>query len=278
MEIKFTKMQGLGNDFVVIDAIHQQIHLSSDQIKKIADRHLGVGCDQILLIEKAHNTDTDFFYRIYNSDGSEVAQCGNGARCLAVFAKQKQLIHKDNIVVATNNTIMRLQIEQDGLVSVEMGVPQFSPAEIPLLVEQEALIYSIATPTGDIKFSALSIGNPHAIIQVQDIDLAPVTEIGTALAKHPFFPESVNVGFMQIINTHTIQLRVYERGVGETQACGSGACAAVIAGLKMGLLDEKVHVNMLGGQLQVHWSGAQQPVFLIGPAETVFDGTLKIAT
>jgi diaminopimelate epimerase len=182
MEIKFTKMHGLGNDFVVIDAIHQKIQLSTDQIKKIADRHRGVGCDQILLIEKARDAHTDFYYRIFNSDGSEVAQCGNGARCLAVFVREKHLTEKNTIVIATNNNIMRLQIEQNDLVTVEMGVPHFSPEEIPFLAEQETLIYSIATPMGDIKFCALSIGNPHVVTLVQDIDHSSVTEIGAYIA------------------------------------------------------------------------------------------------
>lgn len=275
MQIQFTKMHALGNDFIVIDGIHQDIHLTADQARYLANRHIGIGCDQILLLEKSQQSNIDFYYRIFNADGTEVAQCGNGARCLAYFIRDKHLSNKDKIVVSTHKTVMSLHIDANNIYTVEMGIPQFSPQQIPLLIEKQAPTYSLKLSTGEVTFAALSIGNPHAVLIVPEVEEARVEEIGVALAQHPFFPESVNVGFMQIINAQTIALRVFERGAGETLACGSGACAAVVAGRNLNILDGDVRVKMHGGELNVKWEGNQSSVFLSGSATKVFDGNVE---
>ena len=270
-------MHGLGNDFVVIDAINQQISLTSEQIKFIANRHFGVGCDQLLLVEKPVSKNADFKYRIFNADGSEVAQCGNGARCFARFVRDKQLSDKDEIRVDTDSGQLLLSFDQDGLITVNMGIPRHSPAEIPLKTDEEAHFYTIPVNDTEKAFGAVSMGNPHAVIQVNDIHSAPVAELGSALESHPFFPERANIGFMQIINRQHIKLRVYERGAEETLACGSGACAAVVIGIEQNLLDRKnICVELSGGKLLINWSGRGHPVFMKGPAESVFEGQIEL--
>ncbi|MEE9327036.1 MAG: diaminopimelate epimerase [Cocleimonas sp.] len=280
MQIEFTKMHGLGNDFVVIDAINQSISLSIEQIKAISDRHFGIGCDQLLLVEKSGVEDADFRYRIYNAEGSEVEQCGNGARCFAVFVRDQGLTDKTEISVVTNSGKIILKVESEGVVRVDMGAPILNPQDIPFVSDKQATTYTLNLEGGGdenkITFSAVSMGNPHAVILVDDVDKAGVERVGKAVQKHPYFPHSVNVGFMQIIDRSTVKLRVYERGVGETQACGSGACAAVVAGIKRALLDATVETQLLGGNLSIHWEGNQNPVMMSGPTATVFKGTITL--
>jgi diaminopimelate epimerase len=274
--IYFTKMHGLGNDFVVIDAISQAISLSSEQIKYIADRHFGVGCDQLLLVEKPISDNADFKYRIFNADGSEVAQCGNGARCFARFVRDKKLSAKDEIIVDTDSGQLILTMDADSLITVNMGIPKHPPAEIPLSTNQEAISYSLSVNQAETVFGAVSMGNPHAVILTDDIKLAPVAELGAALESHPFFPERANIGFMQIINRQHIKLRVYERGAAETLACGSGACAATVIGIEQNLLDqENITVELPGGQLEINWAGRGHPVYMKGPATSVFEGQIE---
>ncbi len=276
MLIEFTKMHGLGNDFVVIDAIRQNISLTPEKIRAISDRHFGVGCDQLLLVEKVGASDADFCYRIFNADGSEVAQCGNGARCFARFVQDKQLSNKDKILVDTHAGQLSLIFDEDGLITVNMGVPRHTPAHIPLSTAQEEKKYTVVVKDVDMTFGAVSLGNPHAVLQVNDTNLANVNEIGEALESHPFFPERANIGFMQVIDRNTIKLRVYERGAGETLACGSGACAAVIIGIEQQLLDHDVVVALPGGQLNINWQGRGHPVYMTGPAISVFEGSMEI--
>jgi len=274
--LEFTKMHGLGNDFVVIDAINQQCNLSTTQCRYIADRHFGIGCDQILLVEPARDQDTDFYYRIFNADGSEVEQCGNGARCFAKFVRAKGLIDKQVIDVGTMAGNIQLSIEKDGLVRVNMGTPILEPTQIPFLADQQHPSYPIVVNGQQLQIGSVSMGNPHAVIPVSDIDTAAVAEIGPAMEHHPSFPQRVNVGFMQIVDRNRIHLRVYERGAGETLACGTGACAAVVAGITQGLLDQEVQVTLPGGNLVIKWEGNSQPVWMSGPAATVFDGRVEI--
>ncbi len=270
-------MHGLGNDFVVIDAINQTISLTTEQIKSIADRHFGIGCDQLLLVEKASTETADFKYRIFNADGCEVGQCGNGARCFAQFVRNNKLSDKDEIIVDTHSGQLLLSFEQDGLITVNMGIPRHLPREIPLSAELESRYYQLATNDSNISFGAVSIGNPHAVIQVDDIQTAPVSEWGALLENHPFFPERANIGFMQVINRQHIKLRVYERGAAETLACGSGACAAVVIGIEQQLLDKKeIQVELPGGSLAINWSGRGHAVFMKGSANAVFEGHIKL--
>lgn len=276
MDIEFTKMHGLGNDFVVIDAINQRVTLSAEQIRRLADRHFGIGCDQLLLVESPDRVDVDFRYRIFNSDGGEVEQCGNGARCFARFVRDKKLTEKNCINVNTNAGVIQLIEQDDGQVTVNMGVPRFEPAEIPLMAEQKKDSYVLALPSRDVKIGAVSMGNPHAVLLVDNTQAAPVEEWGPMLEKHTQFPNRVNVGFMQVIDKSNINLRVFERGVGETRACGTGACAAMVIGRKWQLLDERVNVNLPGGQLMVQWAGEGEPVWMTGPAESVFEGRISI--
>ncbi len=276
MLIEFTKMHGLGNDFVVIDAIRQQISLTPEQIRFIANRHFGVGCDQLLLVENAQHSDADFCYRIFNADGSEVAQCGNGARCFARFVRDKKLSCKDNILVDTHAGQLLLTFDDDGLITVNMGVPRHKPALIPLKTEQEEKLYRVVLNDVENAFGAVSLGNPHAVLQVMDVDLAAVDEIGAALESHAFFPQRANIGFMQVIDRNKIKLRVFERGAGETLACGSGACAAVVIGIEQQLLASEVLVELPGGQLKIRWQGRDHPVFMTGPAVSVFEGSIEL--
>ena len=274
--INFTKMQGLGNDFVVIDAINQHITLTSEQIRFMSNRHFGIGFDQLLLVEKPVSDNADFKYRIFNADGSEVGQCGNGARCFARFVRDKKLSGKDEICVDTNSGQLLLRFTEQDLITVNMGIPKHNPIEIPLLAEQELMLYKVAVNDENISFGAVSMGNPHAVIQVENVENAPVNSLGNILENHTIFPERANIGFMQIINKKAIKLRVYERGAAETLACGSGACAAVVIGIEQNLLDNDVGVELPGGDLNISWSGRGEPVLMTGPACHVFDGTITL--
>jgi len=276
MLIEFTKMQGLGNDFIVIDAVNQAVELSPAQIRFLADRHFGVGCDQLLMVEKPVSNNADFKYRIFNADGGEVAQCGNGARCFARFVRNKKLSHKDQIIVDTDAGQLLLRFDGEESITVNMGVPRHAPEQIPLLMDAEALEYSVALGAEKIKFYAVSMGNPHAVIRVQDIDTASLETLGPQLESHKIFPQRVNVGFMQILSRKQINLRVYERGAAETLACGSGACAAVVAGIEQNLLDNIVRVNLPGGELTIEWLGRGHPVFMSGPAVSVYEGQIQL--
>ncbi len=276
MLLKFTKMQGLGNDFVVIDAIRQAVQLSPDKIRFLADRHFGVGCDQVLLVESAHHAHADFRYRIFNADGSEVAQCGNGARCFARFVREQGLSDKDEIQVDTDAGRLVLRHADADQVVVNMGIPRHAPAEIPLQAITEQPLYALEVDGQSYSFGAVSMGNPHAVLVVDDVDSAPVEFLGRRLEGHPVFPERVNVGFMQIVDAHHARLRVFERGSGETLACGSGACAASVIGIEQGLLSSPVFVDLPGGPLTIEWQGRGNPVYMKGPAKTVFEGTIEL--
>ena len=276
MQLHFTKMQGLGNDFVVIDAFRQPIALSASQIRAIADRHFGIGCDQLLVVEKPTRTDADFRYRIFNADGGEVEQCGNGARCFVRYVHEQGLTDQNEIRVETARGIIRPRLENNGLVTVDMGAPRFTPADIPFIADNAAPTYALALPGETIEISALSMGNPHAVQIVDNLETAPVERQGPQIERHPRFPNRVNAGFMQIVDRQHVQLRVYERGAGETLACGTGACAAAVAGIRLGLLNSPVTVAMRGGELVIHWDGQAEPVLMTGPAVTVFQGTIPL--
>jgi len=276
MSLKFTKMHGLGNDFVVIDATAAPVVLTSAQLRFIADRHFGVGCDQILLVEPARTADTDFYYRIFNADGGEVEQCGNGARCFVRYVHQRGLTTKTVIRVGTLGGIIEPRLEADGQVTVNMGVPEFEPARIPFKAPALAPLYDLAVNKKIIKINSLSMGNPHAVQVVPDVDAAPVATEGPLIEAHADFPQRVNAGYMQVVDRTHIRLRVYERGAGETLACGTGACAAVVAGIQRGLLDSRVTVSTRGGDLVIVWAGAGQPVLMTGPAVSVFDGEIEL--
>lgn len=275
MKLKFTKMQGLGNDFVVIDAISQNISLTANDIRFLADRHFGIGCDQVLLVEKAQSN-TDFRYRIFNADGSEVEQCGNGARCFVRFVHDQALTSKNEIRVETAKGIIVPKLEDNGEVTVNMGVPRFDPIDIPFTAEKQALTYFLEANQKQIEISVVSMGNPHAVQIVSNLEQAPVLTEGPLIESHVHFPNRVNVGYMQIIDRKHIKLRVYERGAGETLACGTGACAAVVAGIQRNKLDSYVEVCTRGGKLKISWAGENQPVWMTGPAKTVFEGIIEI--
>ena len=274
--LKFTKMQGAGNDFVVVDAVNQQVTLDADRIRRIADRHFGVGCDQLLLIERPRTAGTDFYYRIFNADGGEVQHCGNGARCFLRYVRDQRLTDKSQIRVETLSGVIVPKLESDGQVTVDMGAPEFEPAKIPFLAPQRALTYRIGVGGESIEVSALSMGNPHAVQVVASVEEAPVSTQGPLIERHPRFPQRTNAGYLEIVSRHQVKLRVYERGAGETLSCGTGACAAVVAGIARGLLDSPVEVLTHGGNLTIAWAGAGQPVMMTGPAESVFEGTIDI--
>jgi diaminopimelate epimerase len=274
--LKFTKMQGAGNDFVVLDGTRQPIALSPAMLRHIADRHFGVGADQILVVERARNPGVDFGYRIFNADGGEVEQCGNGARCFVRFVRDRGLTDKDEIRVETVAGIIAPKLEPDGRVTVDMGAPIFDAARIPFLTDSDALVQPLEVDGTVVEITALSMGNPHAVQVVASVDRAPVAELGPRIERHPRFPRRVNAGFMEIVDRARIRLRVYERGAGETLACGTGACAAVVAGIRRGLLDSPVTVATRGGELTIAWRGADNPVYMTGPAETVFEGEIEI--
>ncbi|WP_018078458.1 diaminopimelate epimerase [Thiobacillus denitrificans] len=274
--LRFTKMHGLGNDFVVFDGVGQTVALSPEQCRRIADRHFGVGCDQILLVEKASRPDVDFRYRIFNADGGEVEQCGNGARCFVRFVHEKGLTAKTAIRVETASGVIEPRLLDNGQVAVDMGAPRFAPADIPFAAEAEALAYPLKVGQHVIEITALSMGNPHAVLRVNDLDSAPVEILGAAIESHARFPQRVNAGFMQVLTPHDIRLRVYERGAGETLACGTGACAAAVAGIRQGWLKSPVSVHTRGGDLVIEWADKGQPVTMTGPAETVFEGEIEL--
>jgi diaminopimelate epimerase len=274
--IRFAKMQGQGNDFVVIDGVRQSVSLQGDAVRRLADRHLGIGCDQLLLVESPADAGNDFRYRIFNADGGEVEQCGNGARCFARFVLDEGLTVKHEIRVETASGVIVPRIEDSGRVTVDMGAPRFDPREVPFLTEREQPAYEIRVAGFPVELSVLSMGNPHAVQLVADVDRAPVAEQGPLLERHPAFPNRVNAGYMQIVARDHIRLRVWERGAGETLACGTGACAAVVAGIRRGLLDAAVRVSTRGGDLSIHWPGDKAPVMMTGDAVRVFDGEIEL--
>ncbi|MCX7190349.1 MAG: diaminopimelate epimerase [Methylotenera sp.] len=274
MTLKFTKMHGAGNDFMVIDAINQSVNLTGHQIQTLAHRQFGVGFDQLLLVETS--AIADFKYRIFNADGSEVEQCGNGARCFVRFVVEQGLSNKREIRVETASGIITPRLEENGLVTVNMGAPKFEPSAIPFIAETLANSYSLIVGNQSLEIAAVSMGNPHAVQIVDDVDTAPVVSLGRQIEIHPRFPERVNAGFMQIVDVHHIKLRVFERGSGETLACGTGACAAVVAGIQLGRLESPVTVSARGGELHIAWQGDNAPVMMTGPAVTVFTGTITL--
>lgn len=276
MELRFSKMHGLGNDFVVIDAINQSVHLDTHQLRFLADRRHGVGCDQILLVEASDRPDSAFRYRIFNADGGEVEQCGNGARCFARFVREKGLTDADRIPVHTRAGRIELRVQDDGNVTVDMGTPVLEPTDIPFESPVRASQYALSVEGETLEIGAVSLGNPHAVLEVPHIDSAHVHQLGPLIESHPRFPNRVNVGFMEIVDRSHIRLRVYERGAGETMACGTGACASVVVGRLWDELDETVDVELRGGNLVVSWAGENQPVLMTGPATFVFEGTITL--
>jgi len=276
MRLKFTKMQGLGNDFVMLDGIRQRVELDRAQIVRLADRHFGVGCDQVLLVERPSRADVDFRYRIFNADGGEVEQCGNGARCFVHFVRDQGLTAKRKIRVETLSGVIEPTLEEDGQVQVDMGVPRFEPEAIPFVGDSAAPTQDLDVAGASVTISALSIGNPHAVQAVADVEVAPVATQGPLIERHPQFPRGANAGYMQVVDRANIRLRVWERGAGETLACGTGACAAVVAGIRRGLLDSTVRVRTRGGELTIRWDGAGEPVLMTGPAQAVFEGEWQV--
>ncbi|HKK55022.1 diaminopimelate epimerase [Marinobacter sp.] len=274
--LNFTKMHGLGNDFMVVDAISQPFRLSADVIRELANRNFGIGFDQLLVVEPPGLPDVDFRYRIFNSDGSEVEQCGNGARCFARFVRDQRLTNKKVIRVQTAKGVIELRVGKGGLITVDMGVPELNPPAIPFAADRRQEVYTVAVGSETAELSAISMGNPHGVLLVDDVDTAPVTELGPKLENHPRFPARANIGFLQILDRGHVRLRVFERGAGETLACGSGACAAVVAGHLRGLLDARVDVELRGGHLVIEWRGEGTPVMMEGFANSVFEGQLRL--
>ncbi len=276
MQLRFSKMHGLGNDFVIVDCLSQSVSLQARQIRAIANRRTGIGCDQLLLVEPPRQPNIDFHYRIFNQDGSEAEQCGNGARCFARFIADQKLCGKTSLRVSTNTGVIGITHRSGHEYSVDMGIPDFSPASLPFEAQAEQDSYELDTAVGPQQLSAVSMGNPHAVLVVDDVDRAAVAEIGPVLEAHSRFPQRVNVGFMQVIDRDRIRLRVFERGVGETEACGTGACAAAAAGIRLGLLNHAVSVALTGGELYIEWPGPGQSLTMTGPASHVFDGKITI--
>lgn len=281
MKLRFTKMHGLGNDFVMVDAISQRVTMTPERARTLADRHFGVGCDQVLVVEPPNSPDSDFCYRIFNHDGEEVENCGNGARCFALFVRQRRLTGRRTIRVDTAAGVLVLQVHEDNQVTVDMGVPECEPAKIPFSVASKEVTYSLtvkgeAVAARTLSIGAVSMGNPHAVTVVQDIAVFPVQTIGPLVERHRLFPRRVNAGFMQVVTPTEIQLRVYERGAGETLACGTGACAAVVVGQLQGLLKARVQVHLPGGALSVEWAGGSSSVYMTGPATIVYHGQINI--
>lgn len=276
MKLKFSKMHGLGNDFVVIDGVRQSVSLTPEQIRFLGHRNFGVGFDQLLLVERAATPGVDFRYRIFNADGGEVEQCGNGARCFVRFVHDEKLTDKREIRVETLRGVIGPRLEDDGNVTVNMGAPVFEPEKIPFDSSSLEVVQTILVGDAEVAITAVSMGNPHAVQVVGDVDAAPVDVQGPQIERHPRFPKRVNAGFMQIVDRHSIKLRVYERGTGETLACGTGACAAVVTGISRGLLDSPVRVSTRGGDLSIAWAGKGQPVLMTGPAVTVFTGEIEL--
>ena len=276
MQVQFSKMHGLGNDFVVIDNVTQNVFFSKEKIQQLADRHFGIGFDQLLLVEPPYDPEQDFHYRIFNADGSEVSQCGNGARCFARFVKMKGLINRNKIKVSTKAGKMVLYLEKDGQVTVNMGVPDFEPTRVPMVANKPEKTYIFRVDDRTVFLGAASMGNPHCVMEVDDGDTADVHVLGPLLERHERFPEGVNVGFMQVVSKEHIKLRVFERGSGETLACGSGACAAVAVGQIQGKLDKEVRVDLPGGSLRIRWQGEDSALKMTGPAEHIYDGQINL--
>jgi len=276
MLVNFSKMHGLGNDFLVIDNVTQNVYLSTEQIKLLANRNFGVGFDQVLVVEPPYDPDLDFHYRIFNADGSEVGQCGNGARCFAKFVRLKSLTNKHKIKVSTQSGKMTLFIERDGNVSVNMPVPQFEPAKIPFSAQKAEGTYILRSEDETVLCGVVSMGNPHCVLTVDDVKTAPVASLGKALSQHERFPQQANISFMEVVSPEYIKLRVYERGAAETLACGSGACAAVVVGQMQKKLNRQVLVDLPGGQLKIFWKGPGNSVKMTGPAVHVFDGQINL--
>ncbi|ENO89860.1 diaminopimelate epimerase [Thauera linaloolentis] len=276
MKLRFTKMHGLGNDFVVIDATRAPVELTPARVEAIADRHFGVGCDQLLVVEPATQAGVDFRYRIFNADGGEVEQCGNGARCFVRFVHDKGLSEKRELRVETCSGIIAPRLRDDGLVTVDMGVPELAPARIPFVSDSDAVVQPLQVGGDTLAITAVSMGNPHAVQVVADVDAAPVAGQGALIERHARFPARVNAGFMQVVDSHHVRLRVFERGAGETLACGTGACAAVVAGILRGLVESPVRVDTRGGELEIAWAGPGAPVLMTGPAVTVFEGEVEL--
>ncbi|QVL51396.1 MAG: diaminopimelate epimerase [Thiocapsa sp.] len=276
MRLAFSKMQGLGNDFVVLDATEHPIAIDPALARRLADRRFGIGCDQILLVEPPRRPDTEFYYRIFNADGSEVEQCGNGARCFARFVRDRGLTEHDEIPVGTAAGPIRLYLEDAGQVRVDMGAPEFEPERIPFLADRQALTYDLDVAGEALVIGAVSMGNPHAVILVEDLDTAPVVRLGPLIEAHPRFPQRVNVGFLQILARDHLRLRVYERGAGETLACGTGACAAMVHARRCDLVDARVRVSLPGGDLLIAWNAPGESVWMTGPAVQVFEGEIAL--
>jgi len=276
MLLRFTKMHGLGNDFMVLDLVSQHAHIQPKHARQWGDRHTGIGFDQLLIVEPPSRPDVDFRYRIFNADGSEVEQCGNGARCFARFVLDKRLTVKKRIRVETRSGLIELDVRPDGQVCVDMGPPRLEPQEIPFQAEAAALNYCVEVDGQAIEFAALSMGNPHAVLRVEDVESAPVHALGPKLEHHPRFPQRVNVGFLQVVDRQHARLRVWERGAGETQACGTGACAAAVAAIRQGWMDSPVQIELPGGRLSIEWAGPGQPVMMTGPAVRVFEGQVRL--
>lgn len=274
--LAFTKMHGLGNDFMVVDAISQPFRLQPELIRELADRNFGIGFDQLLVVEPPGLPDVDFRYRIFNADGSEVEQCGNGARCFARFVRDQRLTNKKVIRVQTAKGVIELRTGRDGWVTVNMGVPELNPPAIPFAANARKAVYTVEVDGEVVELSAVSMGNPHGVLLVDDVDTAPVATLGPKLERHPRFPARANIGFLQIVSRGKARLRVFERGSGETLACGSGACAAVVAGQLRGLLDDKVEVELRGGRLVIEWQGEGTPVMMEGPSATVYEGQIRL--
>ncbi|MBV4369071.1 diaminopimelate epimerase [Erwinia sp. BNK-24-b] len=274
--MQFSKMHGLGNDFMVVDAVTQNVYFSPELIRRLADRHLGIGFDQLLIVEPPYDPDLDFHYRIFNADGSEVAQCGNGARCFARFVRLKGLTNKSDIRVSTQTGRMVLSVTPDEMVCVNMGEPNFEPQQVPFRANKAESLYLMRAAEQTVMCGVVSMGNPHCVLQVDSVKTALVETLGPVLESHERFPERVNVGFMEVVAREHIRLRVYERGAGETQACGSGACAAVAVGIQQMLLAEKVRVDLPGGSLTIAWKGPGHPLYMTGPATHVYDGFIHL--
>lgn len=276
MLLRFTKMHGLGNDFMVLDLISQHAHIQAKHVTAWGDRHTGVGFDQLLIVEPPQTPDVDFRYRIFNADGSEVEQCGNGARCFARFVLDKRLTAKRSIRVETSSGIIELNVRADGHITVDMGAPRLVPADIPFVANAQALSYDVEVDGTPYAMAAVSMGNPHAVLRVDDLASAPVHELGPKIEHHPRFPNRVNVGFIQVIDRKHAKLRVWERGAGETQACGTGACAAAVAAIRQGWMDSPVEIDLPGGRLHIAWQGEGEPVLMTGPAVRVYEGQIRV--
>ncbi|MGG5292053.1 diaminopimelate epimerase [Pseudomonas shirazensis] len=276
MLLRFTKMHGLGNDFMVLDLVSQHAHIQPKHAKQWGDRHTGIGFDQLLIVEAPNNPDVDFRYRIFNADGSEVEQCGNGARCFARFVLDKRLTAKKLIRVETKGGIIELDVRNDGQICVDMGPPRLDPEQIPFQAAGQALSYALEVDGQSYSIAAVSMGNPHSVLRVDDVLTAPVHELGPKIEHHPRFPQRVNAGFIQIVDRHRANLRVWERGAGETQACGTGACAAAVAAISQGWMDSPVSIDLPGGRLSIEWAGPGQPVLMTGPAVRVYEGQVRL--